>query len=80
MIDFQLLKPNDSVYMLTTDVSGAYAIPCSVISVSDNNAAVGTSTGVQVIIDKDNAKAFYSTGEECLHVLRSMNKKRSYWN
>lgn len=80
MINLKEMKPREQVFMLTSDVSGAYIIPCEVLFIQDGCVFVGTSTGAQVIIDEDNKQDFFFSKYDCTKELHARYGYQSYWN
>lgn len=80
MINLREIKPSEQVFMLTSDVSGAYIIQCEVLFKQDGCVFVGTSTGAQVIIDEDNKQDFFFSKYDCAKELHARYNYQSYWN
>lgn len=79
MLQLNNLQVNQSVYMITEDVSGVSGIECKILSVKEDAAYAGTSTGVEVIIDKSSAKNFFLTNDEMNSEIENSGKHRSFW-
>lgn len=79
MVTTDKLQLNQTIFMITEDVSGASTIPCMITRVLPDCALAGSITGVEVIVDRTTASDFYLSLDEAEAVIEKTGRKHSCW-
>lgn len=79
MVATDKLQLNQTIFMITEDVSGASIIPCMITRVLPDCALAGSITGVEVIVDRTTASDFYLSLDEAEAVIEKTGRKHSCW-
>lgn len=79
MVTTDKLQINQTIFMLTEDVSGVSAIPCTVTRILPDRVLAGSITGVEVMVDRATASDFYLSLDEAEAVIEKTGRKHSCW-
>lgn len=79
MVATDKLQLNQTIFMITEDVSCASTIPCMITRVLPDCALAGSITGVEVIVDRTTASDFYLSLDEAEAVIEKTGRKHSCW-
>ena len=79
MVTTDKLQINQTIFMLTEDVSGVSTIPCTVTRILPDRVLAGSITGVEVMVDRSTASDFYLSLDEAEAVIEKTGRKHSCW-